>query len=335
MHTEPLPHVSRGTPHADVTVVIPLFNKAEWIARALSSVMRQTAAVDAIFVVDDGSTDDGPAIVERVARDGSIIRLVRQANAGPGAARNAGLALVTTRYVAFLDADDEWRPQFMQTALDAFETCGEECGAVWGEALLVFGGQERLWRPLPAGVFRANDQASIPYASRVIAACHTGAGVIRSDVAKRLGGFFDKSRALYGEDHHFRLKLFYSGPVCLVSEQLMLYHRDASFLEANYSGELQPYLRWPALLLEECAPDGRENLTRLLRSLALDRARSFAYQGHMRSALRLILRFSSRQYGVSFLHLWLAVLSLVAPVLPFVRRARRRFVNIRTPRVSP
>jgi glycosyltransferase involved in cell wall biosynthesis len=87
----------------NIAVIVPCYNAAPWIRRTLESVLSQQQPPNEIIVVDDGSTDDSPAILRQF---GAAIRVIRQANAGLGAARNAGAASATTTWLAFLDADD-------------------------------------------------------------------------------------------------------------------------------------------------------------------------------------------------------------------------------------
>ncbi len=98
-----------------VSVVMPLYNKGKEVGRALSSAQAQTVSDWEMIVVNDGSTDGGAEIVQRLD-DGRII-LLHQLNAGVSAARNRGTQESRADLIAFLDADDEWAPDFLETIL--------------------------------------------------------------------------------------------------------------------------------------------------------------------------------------------------------------------------
>lgn len=97
----------------NISVVIPLYNKSTAILRALDSVFNQTVQPDEVIVVNDGSTDGSEQIVAKLNH--SLIRLINQNNAGVSAARNKGIAEATKEWIAFLDADDEWMPDYIET----------------------------------------------------------------------------------------------------------------------------------------------------------------------------------------------------------------------------
>lgn len=96
-----------------ISVVIPLYNKEKQIAHTLQSVLNQTFQDFEVVIVDDGSTDGSVAEVEKFSD--SRIRLIHQKNAGVAAARNQGIEETKGDLVAFLDADDEWKPEYLVT----------------------------------------------------------------------------------------------------------------------------------------------------------------------------------------------------------------------------
>jgi hypothetical protein len=99
-----------------VSVVIPLYNKEATILRALDSVFRQTVQDFEIIVVNDGSTDGSRQALSAITDP--RLRIIDQPNAGAAAARNRGIAEAASDLIAFLDADDEWLPHFLDTVLD-------------------------------------------------------------------------------------------------------------------------------------------------------------------------------------------------------------------------
>lgn len=94
-------------PTARVSVLIPAFNAAAFVRRAVDSVLAQSHPAHEILVIDDGSTDD---TAEVLSAYGDAIRVIRQPNGGLSNARNRGLREATGEFVAFLDADDRWLP---------------------------------------------------------------------------------------------------------------------------------------------------------------------------------------------------------------------------------
>ncbi|MCK4820742.1 glycosyltransferase family 2 protein, partial [bacterium] len=98
-----------------ISVVIPVYNKKAFIGRALLSAIRQSFRDIEIIVVDDGSTDQSSDVIKSI-RDPRI-KLISQNNQGVSAARNRGIAEASGNYVAFLDADDEWLPNYLETIM--------------------------------------------------------------------------------------------------------------------------------------------------------------------------------------------------------------------------
>jgi glycosyltransferase involved in cell wall biosynthesis len=96
------------------SVVIPTHNRAGHLEEAVRSVWNQTYPAHEIIVVDDGSTDDTPQVVEGLIRDGAPLRYLAQTNQGAAAARNRGIRAATGDWIALLDSDDTWLPHKLE-----------------------------------------------------------------------------------------------------------------------------------------------------------------------------------------------------------------------------
>jgi glycosyltransferase involved in cell wall biosynthesis len=116
---------------AVVSVVTPAYNVAAWIGEAVDSVRAQTEGRFEYVVIDDGSTDETAEVVRARAALDPRIRLITSQNAGSGAARNLGITATTAPYVAFLDGDDRWHPDFLRRLLHVFDTGPAQVGAAF------------------------------------------------------------------------------------------------------------------------------------------------------------------------------------------------------------
>jgi glycosyltransferase involved in cell wall biosynthesis len=111
-----------------ISIVIPLYNKSRYVQRAIDSVVQQTFQDWEIIVIDDGSTDGG---YEKIAHlQSEKITLIRQRNQGVSAARNLGISIARFKYIAFLDADDYWSPEYLSAifnGITSFPNAGIWC----------------------------------------------------------------------------------------------------------------------------------------------------------------------------------------------------------------
>lgn len=101
-----------------ISIIIPLYNKAHTIIKTLNTVFAQTFQDFEVIIVDDGSTDDGGKLIKTTYND-SRIRVIRQNNGGVSSARNVGIKVSKGEWIAFLDADDEWMPEYLSTLIEA------------------------------------------------------------------------------------------------------------------------------------------------------------------------------------------------------------------------
>ena len=278
-----------------VSVIIPLFNKAPFIERALRSVAAQTFPDFEIIVVDDGSTDGGPRIVEKF--NDSRLRIVRQENAGPGAARNRGLREACGEFAAFLDADDEWLREYLAESLHSLDEPGEHAAAVVSGYFEHPAGvsSDEMWRRrgLRDGEMRLSADTQPGLAIALLAYMTPCTTVARADTLRKLGGFYERDRCAYGEDAHLWLKLLLNESVIVKLKPLARIHFEASGATQTRRSvrPVEPFLRDPSELKSICPPHLRELLSRILAIRALKTACMLGYWGRWREARELVSRF--------------------------------------------
>jgi glycosyltransferase involved in cell wall biosynthesis len=312
-----------------VSVVVPLFNKARYIARCLQSILSQDFADFELIVVNDGSTDGGEEVVADCSD--ARVRLVNQSNAGPGAARNRGIAEASGEYVAFLDADDEWLPGYLQRQVCAFEqypsaasvTCSYvekpssfDVKAFW----LRRGIEEGLQR-----VTAATPAMMLVYMVAYMLPCNT---LSRLNVLREFDGFYEKDRCVYAEDAFLWLQVLLNCPVAFSFEPLVRIHRAAAELSQNLAGcrPVEPFFVRPDLVEASCPPALRVLLRDFLAIRALKTACVLGYWGNWAGAKRLRARFSGS--GDWRLPYFLPSLICSTPAGSFLGAAWRKFKRV-------
>jgi hypothetical protein len=277
------------------SVIIPLFNKAPFIERALRSVAAQTFADFEIIVVDDGSTDGGLRIVEKFTD--SRLRIVRQENAGPGAARNRGLREARGEFVAFLDADDEWLPEYLAESLHSLDEHGENAAAVVSGYFEHPAGVscDDLWRRrgLRDGEMRLSAETQPSLAIALLAYMTPCTTVARAEVLRKRGGFYERDHCAYGEDAHLWLKVLLNEPVIVNLKPLARIHFEASGATQTRRSvrPVEPFLNRPEEIGANCPAHLRGLLARVLAIRAFKTACMLGYWGNWREARALVGRF--------------------------------------------
>lgn len=279
-----------------VSIIIPLYNKAPYLRRALDSIAAQTLADFEVIVVDDGSTDDGAAIV--VNYSDARFRMIRQLNAGPGAARNAGLAQAQGEFIAFLDADDAWLPNYLQENVSQLESLGLEVVSLTSGYIEYPSGQslESMWRKrgLTNGTQRLTADTEPSLVVSMLAYMSPCSTVTRAEVLRRWGGFYDRDKCGFGEDAYLWLKVLLNETVAFNLKPLAQFHREASGLSKNLNGSrpVEPFLKDPSEIDAACPPALRNLLGEVLAIRAAKTACVLGYWGHWREARALTRRFT-------------------------------------------
>lgn len=216
---------------SQISVIIPLFNKEATIERAVRSVLDQTFTRFEVIIVDDGSTDRSLELAKSF--QDPRVKTVSQTNAGPGAARNKGASLATGTLLAFLDADDEWRPEYLQRAAEALGV-NPRCKA------FVCGydsGDFRAQRPNKVLILsKPRGPALPPFAApgdvlkTHVDAMHSSCVVVRKSAFMRAGGFFIRDGCRYGEDSWLWSRVLFGGELFWEPDELVRFHIEDSAL---------------------------------------------------------------------------------------------------------
>jgi glycosyltransferase involved in cell wall biosynthesis len=219
-----------------VSVITPAYNAARFLRDMVESVRRQTIEDWELVIVDDGSTDDTVAIVERCAASDRRIRLLRQPNGGPSAARNHGMRAARAAFFAFLDSDDQWLPSFLEHQLGVFDA-HPDTSLVTATAYDLGGPRDGQSRRRPAADYPVLTLEDIIRNDSAVFIMT----VFRREVFERIGGLDEAQWT--SEDYDFWIRAALAGFVFRVTTQpLALYRRHEGSLSSDNARMLRGIL---------------------------------------------------------------------------------------------
>ncbi len=199
-----------------VSVVIPTYDRAGIVIRAIQSVLTQTYQNLEIIVVDDGSRDNTCEVIERL-HDPRVRYIRHDANQGGSAARNTGIEVAAGEYVAFLDSDDEWLPEKLEKQVRLLQGSDSSVGAVYTGLIVINEHKEKANITIPK--YRGAILGELFSANRVGTASSV---MVRRECFSRVGAFDSAMVSCQDWDMWIRLSKYYKFD--FVPESLVYYH---------------------------------------------------------------------------------------------------------------
>ena len=208
------------------SVIIPVYNKAQYIEKAINSVLSQTFTNYELVIVDDGSKDNSAAIAEKAIAEKPNCKLLRQENAGVSMARNNGVAASQGEYLCFLDADDWWEPTFLEEMSRLIEEFPE--AGIYGANYTIVNETKHKTRVAPIGVDYGFNKGYINYCqvyAKTLAMPLTSSSVaIHKIVFDEFGGFPQGIKL--GEDFLLWIRIALKYKVAFLNKPLAFYNQD-------------------------------------------------------------------------------------------------------------
>jgi glycosyltransferase involved in cell wall biosynthesis len=201
---------------ATVSVVIPVYNRADSVMLSLESALHQTLQDIEIIVVDDASTDNTFEVLQSCT-DKRVTLIRHEVNKGGGAARNSGIKLSSGRYIAFLDSDDSWHQDKLQLQVQKLNELDSEWGGVYSGRIDVIGDHRVAVVPQSEGRFVSDvltGKVSLASGSTLM---------IRKECIKEVG-YFDESLSRF-QDLDFVLRVFAFYKIAVIERPLAYIYR--------------------------------------------------------------------------------------------------------------
>lgn len=242
-----------------VSVIIPLYNKQEYIYKTLSSVLAQDFTEFEVIVVNDGSTDESEKIIHSFEDD--RITLITLPNSGVSIARNAGITAANFDWIALLDADDWWAPSFLSEWANAFEAYPDESVFASGRTRVFQDHSKRYVNPL---LPKAESMGLINYFEVIaqdLPPINSSNGVLRKSVLSH-AGYFNPNMQQH-EDHDLWLRLAVNHSIVFFNKPLSFYNKDTQDSQSQHvlaPHNFRMYLETMLTVRDKISPKESRNL---------------------------------------------------------------------------
>lgn len=264
---------------AKISIIIPVFNKEKFICRSIDSILNQTFDDYDIIIVNDGSTDNS---VRKILKyKDKRIKIINQKNMGPGFARNIGIQESNSKYITFLDADDEWMPSFLDEYYLKLSS-NPECDYIVGTHFQGINKVTNLniWEKLQLkeGIWECPDKINYNLFHQYLTQLHTiGAMICKKNILIKYKGFYSKYKYKYGEDRYLEIQLLINHKLYLFLKPLLWYHKETQGISTilDRKKPLVPIIMDPQQIINNCPYRFKNLIEKYIGSIALSYAENY------------------------------------------------------------
>jgi len=263
-----------------VSVIVPTYNRAHLLGRAIESVLNQTYKDFELIVVDDGSKDNTKELVMRFS-DKRIRYICLEKNIGAAAARNRGIQAAQGDYIAFQDADDEWLPEKLEKQTRVFNTASSDVGYAYTDMWYVFrDGKKQYWHSPAISKGRIINEKNLDYQVHRLGIQAT---IIKKRCFEKIGVFDERFPRFIDLEFFVRLAKHFNS--CHIKEPLVKFHYQSDGISSNN----RAYSMGRMLLLEKYYDDVRNNRKFVANQYLLISKHSYSY-GNVAEGRRYLLK---------------------------------------------
>jgi glycosyltransferase involved in cell wall biosynthesis len=284
------------------SIIIPVYNKEDYLLTTLQSVMNQTFTDYEVLIIDDGSTDNSVGVVRKFYDP--RFKLILQKNAGVSVARNRGIQEAVGQWICFLDADDWYHPEYL-AELDVMSRAhpGREVMATHFVAIA----DKPDWKPSPWELNKRKYESIVNLPARWVKEIpfFTSSVVVQKKFLQSMPSWFPQGEHS-GEDLDLWFRLAEKTPIILLNQPLVAYR---TFVPTGLSTKAHDFINPPYLVRMtnrslELPLTLRRSIRQYILHVVITKSRSFASTGHRAQAMKLLVHdcsggFLNKRWWVS------------------------------------